>query len=58
MVYKANSWSYDEALDELANDISKTFGQKLKPQIIVESSRAYNQMVFDCEKHNGFYENE
>ena len=25
-IYKANSWSYDEALDELSNDMSRAFG--------------------------------
>ena len=53
--YQSN-WDYETRIVMLKEKMTKDFDNSLKPQVIVNYMKIYDNMVMDCEKHNKFIE--
>ena len=50
----ANSWSYDGAMDSLAETWASKFDESVRYKIQFDIGKLYQEMVVDCEKQNSF----
>lgn len=51
---EANSWSYDGAMDKLAEEWASKFDASVRYKIQFDIGKLYQEMVVDCEKQNSF----
>ena len=51
---ESNTWTYDGAMDELAETWASKFDASVRFKIIYEIGKTYQEMVVDCEKQNSF----